>query len=141
MNTEALEAAITAPPSIDDIVVKYLALREKKAGLKKAFDAETEAITATMDKVERYFLGYMTANGLTSLPTKAGTPYKAERTSVTVADKVAYMGWILTDPTRMEEYLDVKANKTAVVAFKEEHKDLPPGIDFRSEFVVNVRKS
>jgi hypothetical protein len=134
-------AAPAKATTIDDIVVKYLALREKKADLKKAFTESTEAIDAMMARLESYFLGYMNTNGLTSLPTQAGTPYRAERTSVTVADKVSFMAWILAEPERIEQFLDVKANKTAVVAFKEEHQDIPPGLNYSAEFVVNVRKS
>lgn len=135
------EAAVAPAATLDDVVVKYLALRQKKADLKKKFDEDTEAINVGMDTAERFFLGYMQTNGLTSLPTKAGTPYRSERTSVTVADKVAFMAWLLSEPSRIEEYLDVKANKTSVVAFKEEHEDLPPGLNYSSEFVVNVRKN
>lgn len=146
MNTATLAApapapAVAAPVNIDAIVVKYLALREKKAALKKQFTADTEAVDALMDRAERFFLGYMQQHGLTSLPTQAGTPYRAERVSVTVADKMQFKAWLFENTERFDQYTDLKANKTAVVAFKEEFADLPPGLNYSSEYIVNVRKS
>ena len=92
-----------------------------------------------MDKCELYFRNTMLAQGLTSLPTKSGTPYMTEKTSVTVSDPAAYKAWIEEDPARWV-FLDVKANKTAVVAYKEEFDDLPPGLNWRAEVAVNVRR-
>lgn len=138
--TETIEAPpVVAAPQLDAIVAKYIALRDAKATRKKAYEADIETIDAAMDKCELYFRNTMLAQGLTSLPTKSGTPYMTEKTSVTVADPALYKAWIEADPSRWA-FLDVKANKTAVVAYKEEHNDLPPGLNWRAEVAVNVRR-
>jgi len=140
VETEASVApAAAAPQNLDAIVAKYIQLRDLKAAKKKAFDADVELIDKGMDKLEAYFLGVMKQQGLKSLPTTSGTPYQSSRTSVTVADPAVYFAWILEDPDRAP-FLDIKANKTAVAAFKEEHADLPPGLNWREELVCNVKR-
>jgi hypothetical protein len=139
--TEAAPAAATALPNLDPLVEKYLALRQRKADLKAKFDADTANVQAALDKAEAFFRGVMLTQGLTSLPTRFGTPYLARQTSVSVADKLAFKRWLLEDLDRFDAYIDLKANKTSVVAYKEEHKDLPPGLNWREELGVNVRKN
>lgn len=132
------EITAIAPPMLDALVEKYIALRDRKAELKAKFKADTEAIDAGMAKCEAYFLTEMRRQGLTALPTEAGVPYQSTQTSVTVADWPAYFAWMQAG--ERWEFLDHKANKTAVVAYKEEHQDLPPGLNWREEIVVNVRR-
>lgn len=133
------ETAPVQPATIDNVVSGYLALRERKAALKKKYEEDVAAIDAGMAKIESFFLQTMRAQGLTSLPTKAGTPYQTTKTSVTVADPGAYWAWIMEDTDRAH-FLDIKANKTAVLAYKEEHEDLPPGLNYRAEVTVNVKR-
>ncbi len=138
--TPAPQAAAPAVASIDAIVAKYIALRDKKADLKKAYEAQVETIDQAMEKCEAYFLTVMRAQGLESLPTKAGTPYKTTRSSVSIADPGQYWDWVMEDLENRRAFLDLKANKTAVVAFREEHADLPPGLNYSEAVVVNVRR-
>jgi hypothetical protein len=37
--------------------------------------------------------------------------------------------------------MDVRASKTAIVEFVEANADLPPGINWRAETVVRIRRS
>jgi hypothetical protein len=39
------------------------------------------------------------------------------------------------------DLLDVRANKTAVEGFLDEHQDLPPGVNVRREIAVGFRRS
>ena len=134
--TEVTAPAVTM---LDNVVAGYIALRDKKTARKKKFEEDVAALDAAMDKMENFFLTTMRAQGLKSLPTAAGTPYMTTKTSVTVADPASYWTWVLSDPDRVA-FLDIKANKTAVVAFKEEHDDLPPGLSWREEIACNVKR-
>jgi hypothetical protein len=129
-----------AMPQIDQLVAKYIQLRDKQAERKKKYDADKEVLDKAKAKIEQYFLSVMNQQGLTSLPTDAGTPYRTTKTSVSVADPVSYMAWLMAEPDRLAVGLDIKANKTFVVAFKEEHNDLPPGLNWHEEVAVNVRR-
>ena len=139
MSTETDTPAVAAaPPNLDNIVEKYIILRDRKAALKAKYDADVACIERGLEKCEFYFLTQMNRLGLESLPTVHGVPYKSKRTSATVADPAMFRAWVIENV--QWHMLDIKANKTAVVAYKEEHEDLPPGLNWREEVIVNVRK-
>jgi hypothetical protein len=139
MTEEEVTAPPAVPPAVDKLVEMYIHLRDKKAARKKKYEEDVAAIDAGMAKLEGVFITAMRQQGLTSLPTKAGTPYMSNKTSVTVADPAIYYAWVLENPDRAA-FLDIKANKTAVLAWKEENNDLPPGLNYREEINVNVRR-
>lgn len=126
-------------PAVDEIVARYIALRDKKAEIKAKYDAEVEAIDAAMNRVENYLLKLMTELGVESIRTSAGTPYVSRRTSATVADWDAFLDWV----QRNGEWsmLERRANKTVVQSWRDEHNDLPPGLNWREERVVNIKRS
>jgi hypothetical protein len=124
---------------IDQVIGKYIELRDKKEEVKKEMSEKIERIEAAMDKIEAALLSALQANGMDSAKTKCGTAFVTARTSATVADKEAFLGYIIQN----EEWplLDIRANKTAVTEFKtQKNGDLPPGINWREEVVVQVRR-
>jgi hypothetical protein len=133
-----MEVDTASNTTLDSVVEKYITLRDRKAELKKEFERNTESIDAGLAKCEMFFLAQMQKMGLESLPTRHGVPYKTTRTSATVADPEIFRQWVIAN--QAWPALDVKANKTFVAAFKEEHQDLPPGINWREEITVNVRR-
>lgn len=123
--------------NIDDLVGKYLKLRELKKEKEEAHKREVAPISEMMGKLEMLFLQRMNEAGLESLPTKHGTPYKSKRTSATVADWEAVYSFIREH--ELDNMLERRVNKSAVQQYVEEHGDLPPGVNWREEIVVNVR--
>ena len=123
--------------NIDDLVGKYLKLRELKKQKEEAYKQDVAPVSEMMDKLEMLFLQRMNEAGLESLPTKHGTPYKTKRTSVTVADWESSLPFIRTN--ELWHLLERRVSKTAVQQYVEEHGDLPPGLNWREEIVVNVR--
>jgi hypothetical protein len=126
-------------PAVDEIVARYIALRDKKAEIKAKYDAEVEAIDAAMSRVENYLLKLMTELGVESIRTSAGTPYVSRRTSATVADWEVFLDWVRSNGEW--SMLERRANKTVVQSWREEHNDLPPGLNWREERVVNIKRS
>jgi hypothetical protein len=129
-----------APPAVklDAIVERYIQLRDKKAEMKKAFDKSVEDIDNALAKLENFLLGTLQSQGVDSVKTPAGTAYRTTKTSATVEDWDAALAFIKeNDAWNM---LDKKVNKTAVVEYKDAHKALPPGVKWREEFAVNVRR-
>lgn len=126
-------------PAVDEIVARYIALRDKKAEIKAKYDAEVEAIDAAMSRVENYLLKLMTELGVESIRTSAGTPYVSRRTSATVADWEVFLDWVRSNGEW--SMLERRANKTAVQSWRDEHNDLPPGLNWREERVVNIKRS
>jgi len=125
---------------IDELVAKYIEGRDRKTALKQEFDAKVAKIDAVMDMIEGKFLEVLDANGMDNMKTAFGTAMIVNRTSVTVADKESFMEYIKSH----DEWplLEVKPSKTAVVDFKEASGgELPPGINWRSERVVQIRRA
>lgn len=124
---------------LDELVGKYIELRDKKALLKASYDAKVDRLDAVLDKIEGVLLKTFEETGLESAKTDMGTAYKTVKTSCRVADKDAFMGYVKGEGAW--ELLDVRANKTAVDQYRGVNDDIPPGLSWREEVAVNVRRS
>ena len=130
---------VVESPQVAKIVEKYIALRDKKSELKAAYDGSVKEIDTAMDRVELYLLKTMQELGLESMKTPFGTPYISVRTSATVADWPAALDFIRSN--EHWEMLERRVSKTFVDAYRKENDDLPPGVNYREERVVNVRRN
>lgn len=130
---------IKESPQVAAIVEKYIALRDRKAELKAAYDASVKDIDSAMERVENYLLNMMQELGVESVRTPFGTPYISKRTSASVADWESFLDFVKTH----DEWSMLKRDvaKTIVAAWREEHNDLPPGLNWREERVVNIKRS
>lgn len=120
---------------ISDVVKMYLTLRAEKASL----DAAKKEVQAKMDKIEAKLLETMQKMGVDSLKTEAGTAYSTTRTSSSVGDKEVFMNFV----REKGEWalLESRASKEAVKVYMEENNgELPPGVNWREEVVVNFRQ-
>lgn len=124
---------------ISELVAKYIELRDKKAEFKAAYEAKVEKLDTVLDQIESALLKTFEQTGMDSVKTEFGTAYTTERSTASVADKDAFMAFV---KSREDWHLmEVRASKTAIQQYKDEHQDLPPGINWRSERVVNIRRT
>lgn len=125
--------------NLDDVVGKYIELRDRKAQMKKEFSAKVEKIDAAMNKIENAILAtFDKMGGVQSIRTTHGTPYVQLRESVTVADRDSYFDFVRENEAW--DMLESRANKTAVMQYKEEHGELPPGLNYRAERIINIKR-
>lgn len=121
-----------------ELVEKYIALREAKSKMDRKHKDKMAHLTEVMDAIEAELLSEFDRQGIDSVRTANGTAYKSKRTSATVRD------WDLTlDYIRQHDLwnmLEKRVNKVAVEEFVNENEGLPPGVDWRSEITVNVRR-
>lgn len=132
----------TKPADMKDsqLVELYIKLRDKRAQRKAAFENDDADDKHRQEKIEALLLVRFENAGLESIKTSAGTAYKTVKTSATIADKDAFFnGWVI--PNQQWEFLDIKANKTSILDYKTLNNDLPPGINWREEIAINVRRS
>ena len=127
------------PITTQEIVEKYVMLRDKKQAIVNDMKEQAAKYDAVLDKLEAHLLKQFEAEGVDSVKTKAGTAYKTIRTSVTVADWEATLDFIRTN--EMWHLLERRASKVAVEAYREENDAYPPGLNVRTEAVVNVRRA
>lgn len=124
---------------MEELVEKYIQLRDKKAEIAAAYKEKVAKLDATLTKIEGVLLSQFDELGMESVRTKAGTAYKSSRASATVADWDTVLAYI--QQNNLWNMLDHRVSKKAVEEFKEAHGDLPPGVNWREEIVVNVRRS
>lgn len=125
---------------LSEAVTLYIQLRDKKAQMKSDFDASVAPINDKMEKLEAKLLDVFNKTGMDSVKTEHGTAYTAVRTTASVADREAFMDFVKAN----EEWslIEVRAAKTAIEQFRDNNdNELPPGINIRSERVVNIRRS
>lgn len=126
---------------LDDLVEKYIKLRDRRAQREAAFKAEDAGDRQLQDKIEALMLLKFQETGVESIKTPNGTAYTSVRASATVADPDIYFSWVRADPEERMIFLEARANKTAVKQFREAHDELPPGINWSETRVVNFRRA
>lgn len=125
----------------EHLVRLYVHKRDEIDAIKKECDARKAAAESLQASIEGRLKRVLREQGLTSSATEYGTFFTKNMTSVTVADKEAFRTWVQEDPDRWA-FLDLKANKTAVVTHKEENNGaLPAGLNWREEEVLQVRRA
>lgn len=122
----------------ETMVEKYIALRDKRDGIKAEAAKQVAEIDALMDKVEARILEYLNEMGIESIRTKAGTAFKATRNSATVADWDSLLAFVLQ--TENFQFLEHRVSKKACEEYRAANEDLPPGVNWREEVTVQIRR-
>jgi len=123
----------------DKLVGTYVKLRDMKAQMAAKFKAEVARVDEALGKIEGKLLSQLNAANAESVRTTEGTFFKTTKTSATVADWDSLLGYIIANDAY--HMLDHRVNKTAVAEFREEKNDLPPGVNWREELTIGVRRS
>jgi hypothetical protein len=123
---------------ISDAVKLYVQLRDQAAELKREYQEKADKVKANMDKIEAALLVAMDATGMESVRVDGGTAYIATQSSATVADRETFLNYCKENGEW--SLMDIRASKTAIIQFQSANNDLPPGINWRSERVVNFRR-
>jgi hypothetical protein len=124
---------------LDELVKAYIEVRDKKAEIKAQYEAKAAKADAVLDKIEAKLLQTFDEIGMDSCKTEFGTAYTSHRSTSSVADKEVFMNFVKDN----EEWplLEVRAAKSGVEQYKEAHGDLPPGVNYRVERTINIRRS
>lgn len=123
----------------DALIEKYIELRDLKAQMKTEYENKLAPVQEALDKIEAHLLKTMETTGCNALKTGAGTAFIAERTSVTMADWDGFIAFVRKN--ELWNLLNHAANKTGVQEYAAANEDLPPGVNFRTERTVNIRRA
>ena len=124
---------------VSDLVGKYIELRDKKAQLKAEYDEKVSKIDAGLDKIEAKFLEVFDQTGMESIRTEFGTASASIRASATIADREALMEFV--KKTNEWPLLQISVNKPAVSQYISAMDEVPPGVNWRTERVLSIRRS
>lgn len=124
---------------MDELVEQYIKMRDAKDKAKAKFTEKMAPLEEAMTKIEALLLQQFAALGVSSVTTPHGTAFKSTRTSATVADWDLCLDFVKSK--ELWQLLERRVSKQAVEEYKQEHSDLPPGVNWRAETTVNVRRS
>lgn len=123
----------------DQLVEVYVQLRDKRAQRKAAYENDDADDKSKQERVESELLRRFQESGMESVRTKSGTAYKSIKTSATIADWDEFFQYVVEN--QAWELVGRHCSKDGVKEYKEANSAVPPGINWREELTVNVRRS
>jgi len=122
----------------DDIVSKYVSIRDLKKQKEDAHKAEMAELNNRLGVIEGYLLADMKARGENSFSTPSGTAFIKHSEWLKVADKEVFLAWVKQQGDL--SFLTVSASKTQCLEFKENTGSLPPGLNYSASLEVGIRR-
>lgn len=131
--------ASTPTADISKRVGQYIALRDEIKRLDDEHKLKMKVFRETLEKLNGVLLEHLNTINGESVRTDAGTVYRTEKKSASLADPDAFMHFVVENEAW--DLLDRKANVIAVADFIKEQSATPPGVNFSSRFEVGVRRA
>jgi hypothetical protein len=124
---------------IETVIAKFLAVREKRAILKKEYEASDFRFKEAQDKIEGYLLEKLNEEGLESFKTATGTAYLSTETKAGCADWPNFWEWLAIN--KKFDMLEKRVAIKGILTYEEDTGALPPYINKMVERVVRVRRT
>lgn len=123
---------------LETLIEHYVSMRDQKDEIRKECKDRIAALDNTLQKISAVLLKEFQTRGMTSVASAAGTAFIAKVTSATVADWDAFLADV--QDREAWELLEHRCSKLAVEQHLEVHKALPPGINYRAENEIQIRR-
>lgn len=136
--TAQAPAADAGAPRIEDIIRKYIELRDAEDKLKADMKAALEPIQKAMSTIESYFMDLSAKTGQTSFGAGDGIAFLATEAHCGVEDFDAVVKF--AQENDMWRMLTKGVSKTVVKEYLDEHSQLPPGVKWSTHKVVRIRR-
>lgn len=121
----------------DEVVAKYLEFRNEIDRINNETKKLTAQLKANMAVCEAWLTEHAQEDGLTTIPTTHGTAYWSTHYSATVSSRDDFMNYVRENEAW--DLLETRASKTAVKSLVEATGEPPPGVNFSSIRVLNIR--
>ena len=118
---------------------KYLAVRKEIDALERAHKAAKAELAEKLAVLENWFTAKAQEDGLETVKTPHGTAYWSTHHTATVASREALFSFCKENDAW--DLIESRASKTGVKSFIESHGEPPPGVNFSSVKVFNLRKA
>jgi hypothetical protein len=132
------------PKTADDLVARYLALRDHLAASNKRFAEFCAPFKAEMDAIAMQLMEKLNAEGSNAGKTPHGTYYKSVIVTPKIVDREKYLLAVMNNYHSFGQgMLQLAAPKKEAIDEYMQDNDgtLPPGVETTSYVHVNVRKS
>ena len=119
----------------------FLKIRDKRAEIKQAFDAEDKQLLEKQDKIKDALLTFCKDNNLDSVRTESGTFFRTVKTRYWTNDWDAMNAFIKEHD--VPEFYEKRLNQAVVKEFinEELEGEVPDFVNIKSEYQVTVRKA
>lgn len=117
---------------------EYVILRRKIKDAENKFKKMLSPMKQSLVELESDITAAAQEDGLTNVKTTAGTAYWSTHHNCKVANPSTFFDYCVEN--KAWDLLEKRASKKAVKGFVDEHKAPPPGIDFSSVQVFNLRE-
>lgn len=139
--------------NVDEVIQKYIELRDEKTEIGKRHEAELVPIGEKMRAIEAWLLAKLNQDGVNAFNTEAGTAFKTVQTSVSLADAHVFKLFILAPlaeafgidaaaaATMIRwDVTDLRAGKKGIQDYLEHTNEVPPGVNLTQNTAVSVRR-
>ena len=147
--------ADTASPEIDlnKLVALYVRMRDKKKEMDDGHKSTVQPIVDAMEKIEGILHAKLVASNAESMNTESGTFFKKKKVSITIANGETFIPFIKEN--NLWDLADIRAAKVNIEKYMEEldpsgeldadgkpkKRGVPPGLNYRAEIEIQVRRS
>ena len=125
--------------NMDDLVGRYIQIRDRIKGEEDAFKAKMAQVREIKDMLEVELLLRLNSIGGDSVKTAHGTAYRTSRRSASLADGAAFREFVVAQ--NAFDLVDWRANAPAVDDFIKSQGAPPPGVNFSVSYTAGVRRA
>ena len=129
--------------STDELVARYIALRDQKVLIKEIADADTKVVSDKMDLIEAEILAQCEALGADSIRTASGTAIRSIKSRYWTTNWDVFYSMIKEhDAFGLLEKRIHQTNMKDFLEFQEEHNTglYPAGLEVIRQFAITVRR-
>ena len=128
---------------IEKLTKAYIAIRDKRTEIKKAFDEEYNGLGEKLERLDAELLRFLQDNKSEAIKTTFGTVYRQEEVKPSCQSWQALDEWIEGNPDiAPSDVLEKRLSKKFITEFMESNEGaLPPGVSVYREFVARVRRT
>lgn len=158
-------------PTVDEILKKYIELRDRKAEMAKRQSEEAAPLSTAMEQIENFLMHTMNTLGVDQLKSaEVGTAFKATSTSCQMADPLAFKDFVFAPATDAVitylqaagygirdvdaaaiknailtmtkwDMVDFRAGKKGIQEYIANEQQPVPGINLNTVATINVRRA
>jgi hypothetical protein len=127
---------------IERITKAYIAIRDRRAEIKKTFDADYTDLGSKLERLEAELLRHLQETRSEAIRTAFGTVYRQEEVKPSCQSWEALDTWIDGNPDiAASDVLEKRVSRKFITEYMETHDGaLPPGVSVYREYVARVRR-
>lgn len=123
--------------NFEQAAAKYVELRTEQDRIKKDAAKKVAELEKLKVDIENWFALRAQEEGLQNIPTTAGTAYWSTIGSASVAEPSVFRQFVIDNGAW--DLMETRAAKLSVKSYVEAHGAPPPGVNFSSIKVFNLR--